>query len=229
MTEAEWLTATDPDLLWQFVWKKWSDRKYRLYEAACCRQVWQLFTDERSHRAITAAEEFVDGGLADDQLEAIANAAAEVWDHELYQLPESDQKELRAWGRIDRPLVSGAAYNVAIPLGWWGGAPAFDNPSRIIREARDVPPGQAEAQSVLLRDIVGNPFRPVALDPAWRTDAVVGLAAGVYADRAFDRLPQLADALEAAGCTDAAVLTHCRGPGPHVRGCWVVDLLLGKT
>ncbi|MFO0796468.1 MAG: hypothetical protein U0804_03265 [Gemmataceae bacterium] len=85
------------------------------------------------------------------------------------------------------------------------------------------------AQSLLLRDIVGNPFRPVAFDPAWRTEAVVGLARGAYEDRAFDRLPVLADALEDAGCADAAVLAHCRGPGPHVRGCWVVDLVLGKT
>ncbi|MFO0797673.1 MAG: hypothetical protein U0804_09345 [Gemmataceae bacterium] len=88
---------------------------------------------------------------------------------------------------------------------------------------------EEKEQAQLVRDIFGNPFRPVALDPAWRTEAVVGLAAGVYADRAFDRLPALANAIEAAGCADGAVLTHCRGPGPHVRGCWVVDLLLGKT
>ncbi|MBN9521069.1 hypothetical protein J0H58_21550 [bacterium] len=79
-----------------------------------------------------------------------------------------------------------------------------------------------------MRDIFGNPFRPVALDPAWRTEAVVALAAGIYADRAFERLPVLADALEDAGCDHADVLTHCRGAGPHVRGCWVVDLFLGK-
>ncbi|MBN9522996.1 hypothetical protein J0H58_31535 [bacterium] len=85
------------------------------------------------------------------------------------------------------------------------------------------------AQAALLRDILGNPFRPVAFDPTWRTEAVVALARGVYDDRAFDRLPVLADALEDAGCADADVLTHCRGDGPHVRGCWVVDLILGKT
>src|SRR5205085_12433942 len=81
-------------------------------------------------------------------------------------------------------------------------------------------------QAALLRDIVGNPFRPVALDPAWRTAAVVGLAEAIYAGRAFDRLPILADALEDAGCDNPDVLAHCRGPGPHVRGCWVVDLIL---
>ena len=81
----------------------------------------------------------------------------------------------------------------------------------------------------LVRCVYGNPFRPVALDPAWRTEAVVALAAGIYADRAFERMPVLADALDDAGCTDAEILNHCRGDGPHVRGCWVVDLLLGKT
>ena len=83
-------------------------------------------------------------------------------------------------------------------------------------------------QADLARDIFGNPFRPVPFDPAWRTTAVVPLAEGIYAERAFDRLPVLADALQDAGCEDEELLGHCRGPGPHVRGCWVVDLVLGK-
>ena len=66
------------------------------------------------------------------------------------------------------------------------------------------------------------------LDPAWLTPTVQSIAAAIYQDRAFDRLPILADALEEAGCTNADVLLHCRQPGEHVRGCWVVDLLLGK-
>jgi hypothetical protein len=84
------------------------------------------------------------------------------------------------------------------------------------------------SQCGLLRDIFGNPFRPVAVDPAWRTSNVTVLAQAIYDDRAFDRLPILADALEDAGCDNADILNHCRQPGEHVRGCWVVDLLLGK-
>ena len=87
----------------------------------------------------------------------------------------------------------------------------------------------------LLREIVGNPFRPVALDPAWRTPSVVSLAQAAYEERILpggtldsERLAVLADALEEAGCDNADILSHLRGPGPHVRGCWVVDLLLGK-
>jgi hypothetical protein len=89
---------------------------------------------------------------------------------------------------------------------------------------------QAErsAQSALVRDIFGNPFRPVAFNPRWRTADVLGLARGIYEERAFDRLPLLADALMDAGCDPDDILTHCRSEGPHVRGCWVVDLVLGK-
>ncbi|WP_238602420.1 hypothetical protein [Fimbriiglobus ruber] len=78
------------------------------------------------------------------------------------------------------------------------------------------------------RDIVGNPFRPVALEPHWQTSTVLSLAKGIYNDRAFDRLPILADALEEAACYNPGLLTHCRSDATHVRGCWVVDLLLGK-
>jgi hypothetical protein len=81
----------------------------------------------------------------------------------------------------------------------------------------------------IVRCVFGNPFRPVAVDPAWLTSTVVRLAEGIHADRAFDRLPILADALQDAGCEDADILAHLRGDGPHVRGCWAVDLVLGKS
>ncbi len=86
-------------------------------------------------------------------------------------------------------------------------------------------------QAFWLRDIIGNPFRPVAANPAWlawNDEAIPKMAQAIYDERAFARLPLLADALEDAGCTEAEILAHSRGPGPHVRGCWVVDLLLGK-
>lgn len=83
----------------------------------------------------------------------------------------------------------------------------------------------------LLRDIFGNSFRPLVLDPSWLTwqdGTVIKLAQGIYEERAFDCMPVLADALEEAGCTEGEVLAHCRQPGTHVRGCWGVDLLLAK-
>jgi len=113
----------------------------------------------------------------------------------------------------------------------------------------------AATRAALLRDLVGNPFRPVqirGLGPcpncfhlpcacqnhwergpgagwlAWHNGTVAHIAHGIYDDRAFDRLPILADALEEAGCDSTDLLAHLRSPGPHVRGCHVLDLLLGK-
>jgi hypothetical protein len=87
-------------------------------------------------------------------------------------------------------------------------------------------------KAAFLRDLFGNPFRPLAINPAWlawNDGTVVKLAQSIYDDRAFDRLPILADALEDAGCNDAELLSHLRGPGPHVRGCWALDLILGRS
>ncbi|WP_246173741.1 hypothetical protein [Limnoglobus roseus] len=86
---------------------------------------------------------------------------------------------------------------------------------------------ERNVQAAILRCVVGNPFRRVALDPSWLTSTAVGLAKGIYVDRTFDRLPILGDALQDAGCVDADILAHCRG-GPHVRGCGVVDLVMAK-
>ncbi|WP_238603035.1 hypothetical protein [Fimbriiglobus ruber] len=85
---------------------------------------------------------------------------------------------------------------------------------------------ERQAQSSLIRDIF--PFHPITLSPSYLTPTVLSLAHGIYEDRAFDRMPILADALQDAGCDNEDILTHCRGPGPHVRGCWVIDLVLNK-
>jgi len=84
------------------------------------------------------------------------------------------------------------------------------------------------AETIANRYVFGNPFRPVAADPAWLTSTVIALAEGIYRDRAFDRMPILADALQDAGCANDNILNHCRQPGDHVRGCWVIDLLTGR-
>jgi hypothetical protein len=88
---------------------------------------------------------------------------------------------------------------------------------------------ESAAQADLVRCIVPNPFRPVAFPPDWRTSTAVALARGMYDARDFAPAPILADALEDAGCADPDVLGHLRGPGPHARGCWVVDEVLGRS
>ena len=90
------------------------------------------------------------------------------------------------------------------------------------------PANELAKQAAFIRDIFGNPFHSHILESAHQTATVIALAEAIYADRAFDRLPILADALEDAGCENIDILKHCREPGEHVRGCWVIDLLLGK-
>jgi hypothetical protein len=139
------------------------------------------------------------------------NSAKDPWEDET-----ASTWATQAVGALCQP---GIAYDPAHLIGWVTAA-AGQNGDSFEEHLR---------LTDLLRDIFGNPFRPVSVEPHWLTPTVRNLAAAIYAGRAFDRLPVLADALEDAGCDNADVLTHCRGPGPHVRGCWVVDLLLGKT
>ncbi|OWK45620.1 hypothetical protein [Fimbriiglobus ruber] len=118
--------------------------------------------------------------------------------------------------------------------GWPYWERIVDIPDRVLEMARyqrfglDLPAMEA-ALCDRLRDIVGNPYRSVTVPPEWRTQAILALAQGIVTERAFDRLPALADALEKVGCSDSELLTHCRQPRVHVLGCWVVDLLLGYS
>ncbi len=80
----------------------------------------------------------------------------------------------------------------------------------------------------LMQCVIGPTVR-AAIDPTWLTSTVVSLATGIHAEEAFDRLPILADALQDAGCENDDILNHCRSEGPHVRGCWALDLVLGKS
>jgi len=109
----------------------------------------------------------------------------------------------------------------------------FDEALQAVQLAAQwTPPARQRQFADVLRDVAGNPFRPVTLRYTWRAwqgGTVVKLAQAIYDERRFEDLPVLADALEDAGCADAAVLAHCRGPGEHVRGCWLLDGLLGKV
>ena len=129
-----------------------------------------------------------------------------------------DDGEAMADGGSAAPARTGRRYLVTE-------GDAMDGAFRTLREV-ETPPGELAR---LLRDIFGNPFRPVTFSPQWRTDTVLALAGQMYESRDFGAMPILADALQDAGCDDEDILLHCRGPGPHVRGCWVVDLVLGKS
>jgi hypothetical protein len=130
-------------------------------------------------------------------------------------------------------LSADSAFRTAAIAGWvdlpgyWSQDPGQEEPA-IYWEHRS---SMYARQTNLLRCIFGNPFRPASINPDWLTwngGTVPRLVQVIYDERRFSDLPVLADALEEAGCTNADILDHCRRPGEHVRGCWVVDLLLGK-
>jgi hypothetical protein len=204
VTEAEWLAATDSKPMLAFLRGKASDRKLRLFACGCVRLVWAWLTDERSRKAIEFAERYSDWGEEDQLLHFL----------------ELD----RVW-----QAAGAAGWVVRTPLRW---AEEYSEWTATTAGTPDLEGSRRSSQAALLRDLFGNPFRPApAVEPAWlgwNDGTVPKLASSLYDARAFDRLRVLADALEDAGCADAELPGHLRGPGPHLRGCWAVDLLLGK-
>jgi hypothetical protein len=220
VTEADWFASAEPQVMLESLRGRLSERKLRLFACACCHHVGWLLTDDRSWDAIVVTERHA-AGLATD--EELRRASAMAHDAFLSQaLGESERLAASAvWGAtalahegtvFGGQVIARFAINTAVQAG---------DAAVSRRQERAV-------QSGLLRCVFGNPFRPAAFDPAWRTSDVLGLARGIYAERAYDRMPILADALQDAGCDSDNVLNHCRGDGPHARGCWVVDLVLQK-
>lgn len=198
MTESEWLDCTQPTLLLEFLRGKASNRKIRLFSCACCRRIWHLM-NAKSREIVMLAELYADGLVAENERLAA------------------------------RQLPSETGADAASRAAFAGHAEAME--ATPILASAEVGRAEEVEQACLLREIVGNPFRPPSIDPVilrWNESTVVKLAQSIYDERAFDRMPILADALEEAGCHEAELLAHCRRPGPHVRGCWLVDLILGR-
>jgi hypothetical protein len=208
MTEKEWLAATDPAPLMEFLRDKASDRKLRLFAVACCRRVLGLVPTKRNREGLEVAEAFADG-MTTEHIVRITH---------------------------DASLIRGAHIRTSWAL-LLDSFQAATNSQHYISHALSMqkPPKRRIAarleemtyESLLVRDIF--PFRPITLDPSWLTSTVVSLAQQMYDTRDFTTMPILADALQDAGCDNAQILEHCRGPGPHVRGCWVCDLCLNKS
>jgi hypothetical protein len=242
MTEAEWLACTDSKAMLAFLRGKASDRKLRLFTAARCRLFrhdcddWWPIDTRRFQEAVDAAEQFSDGLCPAEQLTRFHRP----WDefsgdlHSQTIDPHGGSTVLLpdSLGPVLVQIVSSPEAGSAAR-----GALYDDLQSYFIGTWKD---GRQErrAECQLLQEVFGNPFRPVSLNPAWLTwndGTVRRLAEAIYQERELPsghldltRLAVLADALEDAGCADPDLLGHLRGPGPHVRGCWAVDLLLGK-
>jgi hypothetical protein len=216
MTEAEWLACEDAVRLIGAVQKRGSQRKLRLMVAAAARLAWDRLPAGELREAVEACEARAEGAAGQGRLDGCRRGL-----YESYLLPESPP-ERRQWAEAPETgavfaLAFAATYPDATLRGlarngfWLGG---------VAPHARGV--------CAIIRDIFGHPFRPVSFTPAWRTDTAVALARQMYESRDFGAMPILADALQEAGCDSEDILAHCRGPGTHVRGCWVLDLVLGK-
>ena len=222
--------------------RKSSNRKLRLFAVACCRRLTSHFKDHRSLEMVEASEQFADEMLDRAQLELAFNAAAEAQVAVHWEGGDAvDQSSAEAVLGLRNDLAFQQVFERAVEAaGAFSASEAWDRiyspPARhwseTEREHNEAEEAgertERTAQSALLRDIFGNPFRPVSLESNWLTIDSVSVARGIYDGRAFERMPILADALQDAGCDNEEILGHCRGDGPHVKGCWVVDLVLGK-
>ncbi|MDY3558780.1 hypothetical protein R5W23_005937 [Gemmata sp. JC673] len=229
MTEAEWQTATVLNGMVDCARLTASERKFRLFGCACC---WRLKDDLPYGCAerIAAAEQLADGDVSEAEYLARFAVASQG---------RLESGSVRGAGRLAvHSLLNSTAAGVkqtglatasarALIQCKWQFGKSYHTGQHSIRFGNLLAHEQAQ-QCVLFRDIFGNPFRPVTFSPEWRTDTTAALAAQMYESRDFGAMPVLADALQDAGCDSDDILNHCRGPGPHVRGCWVVDLVLEK-
>lgn len=235
MTEAEWMSCTNPFPMLEFLRKLVSPRKLRLFAVACCHRAWDLL-DEHSRTAVEVFERDANGLR---KIEAMAVAELGPCFGDL-RASRTVMLGLPPWWLVVTTLLCGLTENVKQLVAWidWSLHERANDTHAALRavpgdEVRAAKAAWAKAQEQafpcnLLREIFGNPFHQVTLDSSWLTPEVVSLAQQVYDGRAFDRMPELAVALEEAGCKEPEILEHCRGKGQHVRGCWVLDRILGK-
>ena len=201
-----------------------SPRKLRLFTCACCRR--NLLPDQANRDLVVAVEDYPHAPSRDARG---IDGWSQIYPELDAALSASSRRE-HEWG--ENPFYwavkyLGRSYYKYTPL-----SSALAVGGKIVRAFDGVRmAAEQDAQAHLVRDIFVQPNQSLSLDPAWlqyREGVVHKLAQAIYEDRAFDRMPILGDALEEAGCNNPDLLSHCRCPGPHVRGCWVVDLLLGK-
>ena len=227
MTEADWLACADPAPMLDLLQGRVSDRKWRLFACACCRRVWSGLTDARSRRAVETAERYADGRATPRELgvalrDAVAAApprrAPAAW-AAYWATNKSIAQSVRnvvtaASDAVVRAAALDARVGKADELAAWNAGRA----------------DESREQARLLREVVGDPFRPTSVDPgclAWNDGAVRKMARVILDERRFRDLPLLADAAEEGGYADDALLTHLRVPGDHVPGCFALDLLAG--
>ncbi len=241
MTEEEWLTATDPTPMLEFLRGKASERKLRLFGVACCYEVRDLIAamEEGSigcgFVAVRLGEELADARATPEDVRAAIEDRVGMIDsgsspygwllsRTLPGLADVDAQR----GAIQTAASAGIARGRQVTnLVDFARGERSQSTESSRAEGRIATEAAYSRQCILLRDIF--PFHPITLDPSWLTSSVVSLAQHMYDTQEFTAMPILADALMDAGCDNPQILEHCRGPGPHVKGCWVCDLCLNKS
>jgi hypothetical protein len=234
MNEAEWLASTDPQAMLDSLRDRelLTERKARLFAVACCRRIWPLLTDPRSQQAVEIAERYADGLASPEELRlaerAARTAARQEGDAARAALHCTILADDEAYDFADVPALF-AARGVLVAA-----VEAVTSTASNYQEALTTRSAERAAQTARLHCVFGDPFTPPHMLPGPLGTPLL-LAQAAYQDRELPsghldtaRLAVLADAFEEAGCRDADLLEHLRGAGPHVRGCWALDLLLGK-
>jgi hypothetical protein len=236
MTEQEWLDCADPKPMLDFLRGQTSERKLRLFACACVRRAWHLLSDT-GRQAVGTAEAYADGMTDTEALRATSCAAHKPVDDAIEAANSS------YLGFDLGPALSAADAAFEASSGMDSDITRHLVPLNAARAAQDALGGRTgsepAAQAALVRDVCGNPFKPCRPLPpsalAWSHGTALRIARGIYNERPLHaatldagRLAILADALLDAGCDDEELIAHCRSAGPHVRGCWAVDLILGK-
>ena len=197
---------------------KASERKFRLFCVACCRRIWHLLKDDRSKKLVEVLEQFADRET--DQA-AVRKAVSEAL----------SAKAVSGTLAARTAIVAARDSCMVAVRGWWETALGAGRAVKA-HGGKQKWAAEMQAQAALIRDLSGPMlFRRVIFLPrwlSWHDRLIVSMARQMYDSRDFADMPILADALEEAGCTDQDILAHCRSGGEHVRGCWVVDLVLGK-
>jgi hypothetical protein len=218
MTEEEWLHSSHPAPMLSFLRNRASNRKQRLFVCACCRRVASLL-NRFTRKALAVAEQYADGEVTEEKLRFASQDARRAV-QSVHRQTGATAESMAMWAVASSCEVDINRVLSAVGLAARCEADPVNAPRLADAHRKQVP---------LLADIFGNPFRPVPMNPSWLTSTVVALAIGIYQEKAFDRMPILADALQDAGCDNEDILNHCRQPGEHVRGCFLLDLLLGKS
>jgi hypothetical protein len=244
MNEAQWNRCKDPQTMLAFLIGSGntSERKLRLFAVACCRRIWPLIRNPKHKIVIEAAERYADGDLSfralQESLQLIGNpqhrrTAAAAYACCMPVAPRCHCGGPLVFQRDYRGGIYACGADRRCPYfePYWGGLAGA--PLAAVGAIKVPGPWpERYLQCRLLRDLcLPSQATPVLASRwlAWHDRLIVSMAQQMYDSRDFSDMPILADALEEAGCSDQDILGHCRGPGPHARGCWVVDAILGKT